>query len=686
MAKKSDFVDLGEKLDKLLEFMKTDAQSQAADKQGAKEEKTAKEGERASKASTKKIQKLGKSIIPNTAALVGLTGSMFTLKGVLGDLKSMNSDVSKSLTQVNLSTQGSRKTMERFNESSTGAQQQIQAFATAVELGMNNFSDNSLKLSVQLKAQGVNNKAVMGLMRHNVQALGLSEQSQLELVDSLVSTAAANGDSIEGLISAVDSMKDAMVETTVALGPEAAANANKIAAMMSQSNTSLQGAAADFVKSFLAGSDGFDKAARMGVVFTGQETTEEMAAKFEQIISKLNDMTGGMKGAGAAKALDPLAEGFGLSMQDINLAQQLESVSWAQELIKGNTDQKQKDLSKASVDQAYQNATRGTQLEGLEVMEGVATGLLRVSNLMGQHTIAIIAGFFTVAGFLTSILMAMRAGRIASALTSGTRAAGKPGMLSKASSALGKQFSKLGKFAGKMKYAFGSFSKSLKGVFSGGGFSVLKKSGGILAKGLGKVLGPITAVVTGVAKGMETGNVWDGVKRGLVSAAIYGAGVVLAPATGGASLLVAAALDGMAGDAITKTTLGYSTDGKEEEKQTTKNLAKQTQVSMMELGVTSQAGFTDDQLERIAVNTEKSMALNDEIRNMTEEDLHMKRAQLQEQKATPMTQLSHYFAKSLLSLDTIAQANEVANEQRATQVDAANNNTGGATPFSVGGA
>ena len=651
MAKKSDFVDLGEKLDKLLEFMKTDAQSQAADKQGAKEEKTAKEGERASKASTKKIQKLGKSIIPNTAALVGLTGSMFTLKGVLGDLKSMNSDVSKSLTQVNLSTQGSRKTMERFNESSTGAQQQIQAFATAVELGMNNFSDNSLKLSVQLKAQGVNNKAVMGLMRHNVQALGLSEQSQLELVDSLVSTAAANGDSIEGLISAVDSMKDAMVETTVALGPEAAANANKIAAMMSQSNTSLQGAAADFVKSFLAGSDGFDKAARMGVVFTGQETTEEMAAKFEQIISKLNDMTGGMKGAGAAKALDPLAEGFGLSMQDINLAQQLESVSWAQ-----------------------------------EVMEGVATGLLRVSNLMGQHTIAIIAGFFTVAGFLTSILMAMRAGRIASALTSGTRAAGKPGMLSKASSALGKQFSKLGKFAGKMKYAFGSFSKSLKGVFSGGGFSVLKKSGGILAKGLGKVLGPITAVVTGVAKGMETGNVWDGVKRGLVSAAIYGAGVVLAPATGGASLLVAAALDGMAGDAITKTTLGYSTDGKEEEKQTTKNLAKQTQVSMMELGVTSQAGFTDDQLERIAVNTEKSMALNDEIRNMTEEDLHMKRAQLQEQKATPMTQLSHYFAKSLLSLDTIAQANEVANEQRATQVDAANNNTGGATPFSVGGA
>ena len=185
---------------------------------------------------------------------------------------------------------------------------------------------------------------------------------------------------------------------------------------------------------------------------------------------------------------------------------------------------------------------------------------------------------------------------------------------------------------------------------------------------------------------METGNVWDGVKRGLVSAAIYGAGVVLAPATGGASLLVAAALDGMAGDAITKTTLGYSTDGKEEEKQTTKNLAKQTQVSMMELGVTSQAGFTDDQLERIAVNTEKSMALNDEIRNMTEEDLHMKRAQLQEQKATPMTQLSHYFAKSLLSLDTIAQANEVANEQRATQVDAANNNTGGATPFSVGGA
>ena len=675
-----------------------------------------KEQKKENKDAVRTLKTNTKEVLVNTAGIFGLTKSMFTLGGVMGDLKGMNSMLSKSLTQVQLASQGSAKTLDRFNDSSTGLQQQIDTFSDAVDLGMSNFSDDTLKFSTQLKAQGINNKASMGLMRQNTQALGLSEEASLTLMDSLVSTASQNGDSISGLISALESMKDAMISTTVALGPEAAANAEKVAAMMSQSNSELQGAAAEFVASFLSGSEGYAKAAKLGVIFTGKETDMEMASKFDQLMEKITTITGGMKGAGSQQSLAAFSEGFGLSMQDINLAQQLEHVSWARELVEGNTEQRQQELSNISVEQAHANATRNTQKKGITVMEGIASSLNKWGMLAGGYLLGIAGTIGYMLGSLYSIyasvktIAMMRGKSGVMDMVSGNKGRGKNfigprisrtrsaglrmarssnkfikvlGRLTVASSSFGSKLTKMVKGMGsKLLSPFAAAGKGIAGFFGKGGMGRLV---GTAAKGFGKILGPLAAVVTGVQKGIETGSWIEGLKRGAVSAAIWGVGAALAPVTGGASLLAAAALDAVAGDMVADAIPGGA-EKAEDKKQTTKNLAKQTQVSMMELGVTKDAGFSEDELARIADNTQKNLEFNEQIKNMTEKDLQVTLAQLEEAKATPITMLSNYLAQNLVGMSKMVEATDIGNAQRETQTEVieSNNRPKGPEPITAG--
>ena len=506
MAKKSDFVDLGDKIDKLTEFLTANAKAERKaledEKKEKKDEKKEKEDEKKKDKSKRNTQELAK----NTFGIVGLTASMFTLKGILGDLKGMNSTLSKSLIQSNVASQGSAKTMARFNDSSTGLQQQIATFGDAVVMGMTRFSDDSLKFSTQLKAQGIDNKAAMGLMRHNTQMLGISEEASLQLTDSLISTAIANGDSIGGLVSALNSMKEAMVGATVALGPNAAANMQQVVGMISQFNSEFHGAASEFVKGMLTGTEGYRKAASYGVVFGSNDSTAEFAEKVKTILEGVARDTAQMKGAGAVHPLEAYGQARGLSISDINLAQQLQGVDWNSSLKQGNTGDRQETLSDMSLEQAFANATRNAQEKGLSVMEGVASTINKVGEGADGYSLLIIAGLGTLAGINKDILTATRI----------------------------------------------NSSTSLMG---GGGLSKVAAS-------LGKLVGPLAGIVTGVSKGMETGSWLEGLKRGAVSTLIWGAGAALAIPTGGASLAVAAVADIAAGDAISNMIPG---GGKEKE-------------------------------------------------------------------------------------------------------------------------
>ena len=355
-----------------------------------REEKAAQKQATALNSNSKSIFKNTLETAKSTAAMVGMTQIVGGLGAMLAKSVANNEQLSKNLVQATTAQTRSTDVMKGFAGSMVGMQQALDTFSDSVMLGMSRFSDGALKFSAQLKAQGIDNKGVMMLMRRNVQALGLGEDATLMLADSLVSTAVANADSIDGLISAINSMKEALTKTTVELGPEAAANAQKIAAMMSQGNTELQAAASKFVTSFLAGSDGFMKAARLGVTFTGQETTAQMAAKFEEILTQIGGIQAGRRGTGSQFFFDAMEKSFKLTREDFLLQQQIGNSINA--LVEGNTNERQERLSEISVTQAWQNATFKIQERMLVIMEGVAKAISFVGDQAAGYMVPILAG------------------------------------------------------------------------------------------------------------------------------------------------------------------------------------------------------------------------------------------------------------------------------------------------------
>ncbi len=343
--------------------------------------KTRDEEDKAKKDADSRKQLRGK-IAENTIGLIGLTKSMFSLKGMAGNILSMGSDLARNLGQVGQATEGMTAATDRFIKGAQGTEQSIKVFADAVSLGMVGFTDRTLQFGASLKVLGVQNKTAFQLMRANTQALGLSEESSLTMTDSLISTAIANKDSIEGLIGALNSMRDAMVSTTVELGPKAALNAQKIAARMSQGNTELQEASARFVKSFLAGTDGFMKAAKLGVVFTGQEGEEEMAQKFEEILMKIGDLGGGRQGAGSQFLFDAFEQSLGITREDFMLQQRIGSDIKA--LSEGQVSQRAAESASINLEQQMLNNTNVFQNSLLQVNEGMARGIAGISDGIGQ--------------------------------------------------------------------------------------------------------------------------------------------------------------------------------------------------------------------------------------------------------------------------------------------------------------
>ena len=374
------------KLDQIIDLLTQQIAQQgdkaALDAQEKIEEKAAKEKKEQDTKNRNESKKLKKQLEENTIGLIGLSKSMFSLKNMVGNQMSMNSELAKNLGQVGKANEGTRNALDRFTVGAQGTEQAIKVFADAVDLGMTNFSNNTMQFGAQLKVLGVQNKTAFNLMRANTQALGLSEDGVLAMTDSLVSTAIANGDSIEGLIGALNSMKDAMIKTTVELGPKAAMNAQKIAARMSQGNTELQEASAKFVQSFLAGSDGFMKAAKLGVTFTGTESEDEMAAKFEQILARMGDLTAGKTGAGSQFLFDSFEASLGLTREDFNLQQQIgNSIG---QLVQGNTEQLSAQSAAMNLEQQMLNATNAIQNNTLKLTEGAARSIQLATDGFGK--------------------------------------------------------------------------------------------------------------------------------------------------------------------------------------------------------------------------------------------------------------------------------------------------------------
>jgi hypothetical protein len=353
----------------------------------------------------KNFKKNTAAIRDNGLALVGLTAGMFNLKSMIGNQLKMNQDLATALGQTGETAKGMSAATDRFLRGQQGAEQMVKVFSDAVDMGMTRFSNDTLQFGAQLKVLGLQNKTSFQLMRANTQALGVAEEASLGLAQDLITTAVKNKDSIAGLINAINSMRDAMIDTTVELGPKAAMNAQKIAAMMSQGNSELQEASAKFVKSFLAGSDGYMKAAKLGVQFTGKESTAEMARKFETILGKIQGLQAGKQGAGSQFFFDAMERSFGLSREDFNLQTQIGTSINA--LKEGNVQQLANESARINLQQTIWNKTEPFQNMLLDLTGNVAKELNKIfdkisefSPTLGKYLMPALGALFGIVGFL----------------------------------------------------------------------------------------------------------------------------------------------------------------------------------------------------------------------------------------------------------------------------------------------
>lgn len=370
----------------------------ASDKGGAKREE-------AESRRDKNFKKNTKAIRDNGLALVGLTAGMFSLKSIIGDQLKWNRDLATALGQTGDAAKGMTAATDRFLRGQQGTEQMIKVFSDAVDMGMTRFSDDTLRFGAQLKVLGIQNKTSFQLMRANTQALGLAEEASLGLAQDLITTAVENKDSISGLIDAINSMRNAMIDTTVELGPKAAMNAQKIAAMMSQGNSELQEASAKFVKSFLAGSDGYMKAAKLGVQFTGKESTAEMARKFETILGKIQGLQAGKQGAGSQFFFDAMERSFGLSREDFNLQTRIGTSIDA--LKEGNVQQLANESARINLQQTIWNKTEPFQAELLEFtrsftekINGIFDWVKGISPTLEKYLLPSLLMLGNIVGFL----------------------------------------------------------------------------------------------------------------------------------------------------------------------------------------------------------------------------------------------------------------------------------------------
>ncbi len=370
----------------------------ASDKRGGKTEEA--EARR-----NTNFKKNTRAIRDNGLALVGLHQGMLSLKSMIGKQLQMNQGLATALGQTGDAAKGISEATGRFLRGQQGAEQMVKVFKDAVDMGMTRFSDQTLRFGTQLKVLGIQNRTSFQLMRVNTEALGLAEEASLGLAQDLITTAIGNKDSISGLIGAINSMKDAMIDTTVELGPKAAMNAQKIAAMMSQGNSELQESSAKFVKSFLAGSDGYMKAAKLGVQFTGKESTAEMARKFETILGKIQGLQAGKQGAGSQFFFDAMERSLGLSREDFNLQTQIGTSIHA--LKEGNIKQLAQESASINAQQTFWNRTESLQTN---ISEGVGNTTTKLNEILtkidgfnptlGNYLVPILGGIVSLVGLL----------------------------------------------------------------------------------------------------------------------------------------------------------------------------------------------------------------------------------------------------------------------------------------------
>ena len=269
-------------------------------------------------------QNLFAKTMQNTSLdLVKMTTSLFTLHSALADVKGANDRLVKGLAQVGMLNERNYKaTLSVFNNMGVGIAQATQAISDVIGEGMSRFSTEVMKFAGQMKLIGVSNKGLLQNMRFNTQALGFSEESSMSLARAMVTTGIQFGNSIEDLVGAVNSMKDALMNTSAELGPNMSRSIQEAAIILSRGNTELQGQVSRFLTSIATGTEGFMKSAFLGITLTPEMTGAQVADSALMALSRGMAMSPAA-GPGAQFMAQALEEGNIFARQDVVLARQL---------------------------------------------------------------------------------------------------------------------------------------------------------------------------------------------------------------------------------------------------------------------------------------------------------------------------------------------------------------------------
>ena len=310
-----------------------------------------------------------KALKSNTTALLGLKSSMFSLRGVIGNLQKSNNTLAEIQGQTARVFESNTAMLKNFDQTMLGLEGRVEVLSNAMTLGITGFTKESFNLAANLKQLGVDFKKAQRLQRFNVQVLGQSEVATNSLIDTLVSTAAVNGDSIDGLISALQKVEAKFVDISAQIGPQFAAKIQQAVGALAPGQTALQDSLAQFATSLFANEEGFMKLLKLtGETVTGQESAAEIQSIIVRALERVAEF--GQRGA---IETSKLSEAFGTSPADIVLAQQLPTMRDAiTQSAQLNTEQLANETTRLSLDKAFQALTVGLQEKMLYFLQKIA--------------------------------------------------------------------------------------------------------------------------------------------------------------------------------------------------------------------------------------------------------------------------------------------------------------------------
>jgi len=334
---------------------------------------------RAMGALAKGLSRSNKSTKDNTTATLGLKTSMNFVGGVIGSLSKANNTLAEIQGQTARVFESNTAMLKNFDQTMLGLEGKVEILGNAVKLGITGFSRESFNLAANIKQLGADYKKAQLLQRFNNQVLGQSESATNSLIDTLVSTAAANGDSIDGLISALQKVQAKFVDISAQIGPEFAANVQKAIVALAPGQTALQDSLAQFATSLFANEEGFMKLLKLtGKSVKGQESVAEVQSLIIRALEEVAPL-----GQLGPIVTSRFGEAFGTNSADIVLAQQLPAMRDA--IIKGTqltTEQLANETTRLSMDKAWQALTAGIQEKMLGALQYISGFIVKIKNLV----------------------------------------------------------------------------------------------------------------------------------------------------------------------------------------------------------------------------------------------------------------------------------------------------------------